>query len=393
MYTLKRKSKKFKSGFSWSVRFNYEDSYGIVKQFSKSGFETKKQALDFGTKKKMELEENGGILYNIDKTFNEVYEEYMEVEGFQKYAPSTILMYQSKFKNYIKNDIGQIKIKDLHYAKLQKYFNKFTEGTKGTHTNIKKVFCVTFKYALRCGYIKENPMPMIEVRGDKEETEKDVITYEQLESLVDSLLTTKQGKHVGFSCYSMCIFLYIGYYLGTRKAETLALTKDDIDFDNDFVYIDKQLEYLGLTNNEFHSVNRMKTKDSKSKLPLCLPLKQILQEWFKYNPYDLICCKEDGSFMNPTTINHTLSENAKSLGFYFTSHMLRHTFITNLVNSGVDVKTTSKLARHSNVTTTLQVYTHVSEKNLENAIDTTFNKEKYIKSDKKVTNCENPLLN
>lgn len=393
MYTVKRKSKTSKSGFTWSVRFNYEDCYGQAKQFSKSGFGTKKQALEYGTKKRIELEENGGVEYNSDKTFNEVYYEYMDVEGQHKYAPSTVLAYESKFKKYIKNDIGQIKIKDLHYAQMQKYFNKFTNWTKGTNTNIKKVFCFTFKYALRCGYIKENPMPMVEVRGNKEKKERDIVTYEQLESLVDSLLTTKQGKHVGFSCYSMCIFLYIGYYLGTRKAETLAFTKEDFDFDNNWVYIDKQLEYLGLTTDKYHVINRMKTNCSKAKLPLCLPLKEILQEWFKYNPYDVVCCKEDGSYMSPITVNRTLGDNAKSLGFYFTSHMLRHTYITNLVNNGVDVKTASILARHSNITTTLQIYTHASEKNLEKAIQTTFDNEKYIKSDKKVTNHENSLLN
>ena len=393
MYTVKRKSKTSKNGYSYSILFNYFDCYGQKKQFSKSGFETKKQANEYGAKKKIELEENGGILYNTEKTFNEVFKEYMEVEGQQKYAPSTIIGYESKFKNYIKNDIGQTKIKDLHYVQLQKYFNKFNTISKGTNVNIKKVFCVTFKYALKCGYIKENPMKMVEVRGNDEKHEKEVITFEQLESLVDSLITNRQGRHTDFASYSMCIFLYIGYYLGTRKSETLALTKEDVDFENDFIYVDKQIEYVGLRNEDLHLTNRMKTKGSRAKLPMCEPLKQILKEWFKYNPYDVICCKEDGSLMNSFSVNRTLRENAKVLGFKFSTHVLRHTYITNLVHGGTDVKTVSKLARHTNVTTTLQVYTHVSETDMKDAIQTTFNNEKFRKSDKKVTNNEISIMN
>lgn len=63
----------------------------------------------------------------------------------------------------------------------------------------------------------------------------------------------------------MCVFLYLGYFLGTRKSETLALTKDDVDFENNYIYISKRLEYHGLKRSEYHLTERMKTKGSKSK--------------------------------------------------------------------------------------------------------------------------------
>ena len=121
------------------------------------------------------------------------------------------------------------------------------------------------------------------------------------------------------------------------------------------------MEYHGLKRSEYHLTERMKTKGSKSKIPLCLPLKEILLQWFQYNPYDLICCKEDGNFLSPGDLDLVFHNHSKNLGIKFRCHMLRHSFVTNLIHNGVDVKTT------------LQIYTQVSEQNKIDAIQDTFN--------------------
>ena len=41
-----------------------------------------------------------------------------------------------------------------------------------------------------------------------------------------------------------------------------------------------------------------------------------------------------------------------------TPHVLRHTFCTNLQQAGIDVKSLQYLMGHSNVSVTLDVYTH-----------------------------------
>lgn len=373
MYFQKREAKKEKKGYVWVVKFYYRDELGIKRRFSKSGFTTKAEAEKYGIIMQNELEKNHGRKVPSNLTFEDVFNEYMEVEGKYKYSHSTKMYYLNTYKNHVKKNIGQLKITDLHYLSIQKYFNSLDQLGKATNKNIKKVFCVTFKYAQKVGYIRENPMPMVEIRGIDKKTEYEVVTVNQIERLVDSLLEEKQGRKVTFSSYSMCVFLYLGYYLGTRKSETLALTKDDVDFQNNFVYISKRLEYHGLKRSEFHSTDRMKTKGSNAKIPLCQPLKEILLEWFDYNPYDLICCMEDGDFLSPYDVDCVLSKHSKKLGFKFRSHMLRHSFVSNLIHSGVDVKTTAELARHSDVRTTLQVYTQVSEADKVEAIQNTFN--------------------
>ena len=48
-------------------------------------------------------------------------------------------------------------------------------------------------------------------------------------------------------------------------------------------------------------------------------------------------------------------------GFVFDFHALRHTFITNLVRSGVHPKVAQRLARHSTITLTMDRYSHVDD--------------------------------
>lgn len=49
-------------------------------------------------------------------------------------------------------------------------------------------------------------MPMVEIRGIENKQEYEVVTLEQIEQIIDSMLETKQGRKATFSTYSMCVF-------------------------------------------------------------------------------------------------------------------------------------------------------------------------------------------
>lgn len=395
MFVRKRTSKKAEKGYTWTVYIDYEDSYGVKQRYTKGGFQEKSEALNHGIEKQQELKQ--GIEIKLkDKTFSEVYLEYMDVEGKFKYTHNTMITYDSIYVNHIKDGIGNAKMRNLSYKALQEYFNGICDEGMGTTTGIKRIFCVTFKYALRVGYINSNPMLMVTVRGKKSERKQDdIITFEQLEEMVKILCTVDEKKrnYVPFTHYSFCIFLYLSYFLGTRKAETLAITKQDVDFENNTISINKQLVYHGFKKEEYYCTDKMKTKSSRAILPMCDKLKEILQKWYKKNPYDLLCCDEYGDYIVPTDCCRLCKESAKKIGIDFHPHSLRHTYISNLVLSGVDVKTVSELARHSNTSTTLDIYAQTTFEKKQEAINCTFNAYLDTKSNKKVTNLKNDILN
>ena len=52
---------------------------------------------------------------------------------------------------------------------------------------------------------------------------------------------------------------------------------------------------------------------------------------------------------------------------HFDRHSIRHTYATMLYESGVDIKSAQKLLGHANFQTTMDVYTHLSDRHLKEA--------------------------
>lgn len=158
----KRESKKALSGFTYQVYFPYKDSLGISREYFKGGFKTKKEAKEHEALKKAEIKMYGDIYENNHLTFNLIFEEFMDVEGRVSYAKSTYQYYKATHKQYLKHTIGESSITGLKYRDIQRFINGLDVGVS-TAKNIKKVLNKTFAYALKNGYIKENPMHYVKL--------------------------------------------------------------------------------------------------------------------------------------------------------------------------------------------------------------------------------------
>jgi len=75
-------------------------------------------------------------------------------------------------------------------------------------------------YAVRVGYIKDNPIRYVIVKGEGRLREKTIITERDFERLLNAL---EERNDFRYDAYIIAI--KIGYYTGSRISEALALEK------------------------------------------------------------------------------------------------------------------------------------------------------------------------
>ena len=369
-----------KKGITYQVYFPYKNELGISCIYRKGGFNTKKEAKAHETLLKAQIAKNGYLNQDCELTLDHVFKDYFDTFKKRKVSKATIQHYENIYKNHIKQALGHYKIIKLKYPTLQKYFNECSNLSKGLQENIKKVLNNVFKYACKCCYIENNLVFLVDLTGIEPTEKKKTITYQELEMIIET--TKNRDCKDSFRNDSIVISLYIGYYSGLRLCETLALEKSDFDFINNEIHITKQLDCIGKQTKVLKTTNKLKTNSSSAVIPLAEPLKEILVKWFNKNPYNHVICDIEGNYIHDSFIKTTLKQISKKTNIYFHFHMLRHTFISNLANNGVEPQIAKELARHSDIATTMNIYTHVNEDKQKQAINNVFGS----KSVKKVSN-------
>lgn len=365
----KRTSKKAKNGIVYEVYFIYKEN-GITKRYSKSGFATKKEAKEHETLMQAEVNKKGKIVKVIHITFTQLYNEFMEC-GIDEYQYNTVISTKNMYNTFLKKDIGNILIEEFDYQFFQRYFNSLRNQGISTNRNIRKAINRVLNYAIKMGYINNNPLNLVTVKGiDTGRDNSKILSSKDFSILVNSLKTKESFK---WKAYATAIA--IGYYTGLRISEVFALEKSDIDFIGGYIDVNKKLNYKGLKKEAFYSSHVMKSKKSKAIIPLAEPLKEILLEWYQINPYEKVICDINGMFVNPNTFSQDVKKIAKEHDIDFHFHMLRHTFATTLVTSNVDLKTAQELMRHTNIDTTMSIYTHINNEHKKHVINDIFRKD------------------
>ncbi|MFA5075966.1 MAG: site-specific tyrosine recombinase/integron integrase [Patescibacteria group bacterium] len=74
---------------------------------------------------------------------------------------------------------------------------------------------------------------------------------------------------------------------------------------------------------------------------------------------------EEVSFLTPRSVQRLIKKYARLAGITkkITPHTLRHSFATDLLTSGADIRSVQSLLGHASITTT-QIYTHITDKHL-----------------------------
>ncbi len=98
-------------------------------------------------------------------TFNELFEEFIEIVTPLQ-SKKEIINKKNRYKNHIKEHIGDMFLEDIKYKDCQKIINEIVSIKKlspKTAQNVKVLISATFKYAIKNQYIEFNPASDIEI--------------------------------------------------------------------------------------------------------------------------------------------------------------------------------------------------------------------------------------
>lgn len=277
-----------------------------------------------------------------------------------------------------KQVFGQQKIRDIKMSDAKLWvISLFDQGySYSTIASIRGVVKPAFQMAYTEDIIRRNPF---EFRLDiiPNNTQKRVALSEKQQR--DYLNFIAQDEH--YSKYLDEIIILLG--TGMRISEFCGLTMQDLDFERRRIRVDHQLvrtregkryiektktecgrRYIPMSDEVYRSFYNILANRKKQK-------KEIMIDGYA----GFVLLDKDG---NPKVAMH-IQKVVKRLWEKYneenviplpriTPHVFRHTFCTNMANAGMDLKSLQYLMGHSDVSVTLNVYTHNSYEKAEESM-------------------------
>lgn len=346
-----------KEGSSWYfvAELGTDPLTGKRKRKKQRGFKTKKDA-----EKALALIEAEVYKGTYFEPSNISFKEHIQVWFKMKknnIGIQTSQIYEGAIENRIIPSLGHVKLAQLTPILLQGYVNDLKDGGL-TSATIKKLYNIikgSLDHAVNMELIPSNPAKKIQLPKDKK---KEMNVWELSEVKAFLKVAIEDRLFTAF---------HLALVTGMRRGEILGLRWKDVDLDNGVLRIRQTLSKDGRTfltgaktdsgirsikfaNDTITVLRKQKARIAKEKL-------QIGSE---YEDYGLVVCTSKGTPVNPENLKRTFKRLIKEADVpSIRLHDLRHTHATMLLSQGIHAKVISERLGHSNIKTTLDIYSHV----------------------------------
>lgn len=281
----------------------------------------------------------------------DTYLQYLLVD--RHYSVKTKTAYQADIQDFINfmNIDNQFKhFADVQYEDIEAYLTYLNEKNLARSSVARKISSLRafYTFLVKNEYITNNPFIGVELK--KQAKRLPAFFYEQeMETLInaasgDTPLAERNQA-----------LIEVLYATGIRVSECASLTLSQIDFDLKIMLIhgkgDKD-RYVSFGSYALKALTRY--------------LHDGRQQLMKQQHHDYVFVNHLGKPLSVAGIEYILKQVIKKtdLTANIHPHMLRHTFATQMIDHGADLRTVQELLGHSSLSTT-QLYTHVTMAHLQ----------------------------
>lgn len=153
---------------------------------------------------------------------------------------------------------------------------------------------------------------------------------------------------------------------GLRVGEVCALRWENVDFETRRIHVEKTIEriYSKEENKTIVIIDTPKSITSVRTIPINSKLYNILKQIRgKSKKTDFVLTGSSEHYVEPRNYQYNFKEILKRNKVKkYKFHTLRHTFATNCIEAGMDIKSLSEILGHADVSITLNIYVHSSDK-------------------------------
>jgi integrase len=288
----------------------------------------------------------------------------------EEVSPKTHERYGEIIQNFLLPELGALPLVKLGPSHIDKAYSGWAtagrrDGKAGalsplTRRYIHVVLKSALSRAVEQQLLARNPADVFRKRLPKVER-KEMVTLNPEQSLMflESIKTSRTYWPV-----------LIAFATGMRRGEVLAFRWKHVDF------VRKTLSVVQSLEQTKEGLRFKDTKSSRARAIL-LPVyaleelkrlkrqqaEELLRLGIRQTDETLVCCREDGAPLQPRSLSHQFNKLTRGIGGLprLRFHDTRHTHATQLLKSGVHPKVAQERLGHSTITTTMDLYSHVTE--------------------------------
>lgn len=280
-------------------------------------------------------------------SFGDVANEWLiKIESTKK--PSTYIKYQHIYNTYLKNILLEYPLSDLDADHFQNMLAAQTANySESIQKSIYSVVSGTLNYSATNYRTPLIPLKRkISIPSGKK---LNIYSHTEQAALLRYLYEDMDIKKMGIV---LCLST------GLRLGEVCALKWEDIDLQSKVLNVNQTVQRISVNNTISKTIlyeGKPKTSCSQREIPLSDEIILLLSRFRHPNKYVL----NNSVPLEPRTYQYQFKKYQSQAGISCKNfHVLRHTFATNCIGNGIDVKSLSEILGHSNVQITLNKYVH-----------------------------------